>query len=209
MHYNGLDITQNGIISIQSSNGEVINVDGTDLSNNEIVQDLINTRLDIIQPQIETINDNIGEVVNLSPSEEAEINYLKIRISNLEQENGHLLNIVSKLKTSHNVNHNDNTKASRLEVLKIEFKVFVGASEFETLWEKIKQKINNTQSIFNKFAQIYSRIGKLNSDKITGQISPEQENITFNELTFSLLSLIDTIKVEDLAEHNVVQIKII
>lgn len=182
---------------IDTPTGESIQIDGSNSTNSQVIAGVINTRLDFINPQIGAIKKRIAGTVNLSPIEQAEFDFLKLRISNLEEEKNSLLNLVSQLNS--NIDLADpRQNNSRITKLKEDLKHLIADSKVEDLYEKVKGNVKSSTEIFNRFVTVFSRYGTIKSENLAGTIPREDYSISMSQISFSLLALVDELAPKDL-----------
>ncbi len=197
MDSNHFSLNQNGILMIDTPTGESIQIDGSNSTNSQVIAGVINTRLDFINPQIGAIKKRIAGTVNLSPIEQAEFDFLKLRISNLEEEKNSLLNLVSQLNS--NIDLADpRQNNSRITKLKEDLKHLIADSKVEDLYEKVKGNVKSSTEIFNRFVTVFSRYGTIKSENLAGTIPREDYSISMSQISFSLLALVDELAPKDL-----------
>ncbi|MBR9920601.1 MAG: hypothetical protein GYB31_07155 [Bacteroidetes bacterium] len=199
---NNLKMGSNGMIQLNNE-GSKFSIDSRIPQNNHLVQGIIKNRIGRINPEISSMEKDLSHIKSLTPSEKAEFDFLKTRITHLETEKVSLQNIVNILKAgTFDKEPSISIKTDSCQPLKSNLKLLLRDSEFDQLWEKIEESLLHSSPVYNEFVNHFSLYGRIKTAHRTRRITFEDYNVQLSNLIFTLVATIDSIEPKDLATHS-------
>ena len=95
----------------------------------------------------------------------------------------------------------DSNTSNDLDKIKENLRSYIARANLKKLFKELNQIVDSESSTFNELILLNGRFNGLKNDNIKGIITPERYDIQLNQINYSLLDLIDELKLEDIKKE--------